>query len=252
MDPRIPAGSKRPLARDSETLARSTLSAVGAAALRPFVQEAQPGLGLGQGLLASHPPSGAPGSSTQRWEHRTAVFTFSTKAVTSVWYFMSALEVSLFLTGQSRGEGGQHSGRAWELGSRPSITSVHARELGSTHQTCLHFCPAPPPAGPSRVPQDDSVQKQLGMGALRCFSKAAQGSRGPDLSLLGNRWGMEPWGTMEQRRSWGPGHTRQRAQGCGLWLLALSPRRQSGERRESPSPWPLQVHLALQRPDWVA
>lgn len=223
MDPRIPAGSEQLLASDSETLARSPLSAVGVAALCPFVQEAQPGLGLGQGLLASHPPSGEPGRGTQRWEHRTAVFTFSTKAVTSVWYLMSALEVSLFLTGKSREEGGQHSGRAWELGSRPPNTSVHARELGRTHQTCLHFCPARPPAGPSRVPQGDSVQKQPGMGALRCFSMAAQGSRGPDLSLLGNHWGMEPWGTMGQQRSWGPGHTWQRAQGCGPWLLALSP-----------------------------
>lgn len=59
----------------------------------------------GEGAPCLPPPLGEPGSSTQRWEHRTAVFTFSTKAVTSVWYSMSALEVSLFLTGQSRGEG---------------------------------------------------------------------------------------------------------------------------------------------------
>lgn len=41
---------------------------------------------------------------SQRWEHCTADLTFSTKEVTSVWYSISAMEVSLFLTGQS-GEG---------------------------------------------------------------------------------------------------------------------------------------------------
>lgn len=45
------------------------------------------------------------GSSTQRWEHCTAVLTFSTRAVTVVSYSTSALEASLFLTGCSRGEG---------------------------------------------------------------------------------------------------------------------------------------------------
>lgn len=46
-----------------------------------------------------------PGRLTHRWEHCTADLTLSTKAVTSVWYSISAMEVSLFLTGQNR-EGG--------------------------------------------------------------------------------------------------------------------------------------------------
>lgn len=56
-----------------------------------------------------HTP-GVPGGSTQRWEHRTAVLIFSSKAVRFVWYSTSAWEASFFLTEQSRGEDGQRAG----------------------------------------------------------------------------------------------------------------------------------------------
>lgn len=149
--------------------------------------QAQLGLGLGQGLPAFHPPPREPGSSTQRWEHRTAVFTFSTKAVTSVWYSMSALDVSLFLTGQSRGEGwpacrngvGALLEAIRHLCACPGIGGAY-RELGRYPSELPTLFPAPPPAGSSGMPQDSSIQKQPGMGALCCFSEAAQGSRGPD------------------------------------------------------------------------
>ena len=60
----------------------------------------------GQGPVHPPPPGGGvPASSTQRWEQCTAALTLSTKAITSVWYLTAALELSLFLTGQSRGEG---------------------------------------------------------------------------------------------------------------------------------------------------
>lgn len=57
------------------------------------------------------------GRLTQRWEHCTADLTLSTKVVTSVWYSISAMDVSLFLTGQSRKGGpSQHAGMAtWWL-----------------------------------------------------------------------------------------------------------------------------------------
>ena len=127
--------------------------------------QAQLGLGLGMG------PSPCPSahtqesvSSTQRWEHCTAVLTFSTRAVTFVWYSTSALEASLFLTGRSRGEGWpacrEGVGALCGPSDAPPTSSGEAtQELGSL-QSRLYLNWLPPQPALERLhPEQD--QKRL-------------------------------------------------------------------------------------------
>lgn len=88
-----------------------------------------------------------PGRLTQRWEHCTADLTFSTKVVTFVWYCISATEVSLFFTGQSReGRSSQCAGMAtWWLCRHSGFREV-TEAGGCLRVTCTCACSQPDPS----------------------------------------------------------------------------------------------------------
>lgn len=162
-------------------------AAVGAAALCPFIHKLSWALGWGRGSLPSIHPQESQGA-VPRGGSTAQPSSLSPLKQSHLSGTQCPPWTSLFSSlGRAEGKGGQHAGMAWELSSRPSDTSVHAQASGEpteswagTHQSYLHFFLPPPPAGSSGMPQDSSIQKQPGMGALCCFSEAAQGSRGPD------------------------------------------------------------------------
>ena len=194
--------------------------------------QAQLGLGLGQGLPAFHPPPREPGSSTQRWEHRTAVFTFSTKAVTSVWYSMSALDVSLFLTGQSRGEGwpacrngvGALLEAIRHLCACPGIGGAY-RELGRYPSELPTLFPAPPPPlALLGCPRTAPSRSSLAWGLCAASQRQPKGPGGRTVSSeesLDDR-ALGCQGTAEKLGAWPHWARAQGWEWCGeVWAVPV-------------------------------
>lgn len=129
---------------------------------------------------------------SQRREHRTVVFTFSTKAVRYVWYSMSVLEFSLFLTGQSRGEGRPACRNGVGALRKTSDASGRARSSGkATRELGLLRVAAPYPSS-SSDPALPGCSRAAPSGGPEADLHGAR-ARGLDSSLLRNHWLIGPW-----------------------------------------------------------
>lgn len=98
------------------------------------------------------------------------LLTFSTVVIRSVWYSMSALEVSDLLTGQNRGEGrAACRGGVGALCKAPGA-SGHAQSSGKATQELGHHHLPPPLTRPFRgapgQPRPEEGQKQPGSMGL--------------------------------------------------------------------------------------
>lgn len=172
----------------------STLSCGGHSVVCLFTQnvpaQSGPGTWVGQG---PHPPFprvlGAPESSTQRREHCTVVLTFSTKAVRYVWYSMSVLEFSFFLTGQSRGEGRPACRNGVGALHKTSDASIRAQSSGKATQDLGLLRVAAPYPSSSSDPALHGCSRAAPSGGPEADVHGAR-----DSSLLRNHWVIGPWG----------------------------------------------------------
>lgn len=142
----------QPLGHDLDMLVCSLLSAVGAAALCPFIHRLSRALGWGRGSLPSIYPQESQGA-VPRGGSTAQPSSLSPPKQSHLSGTQCPPWRSLFSSlGRAEGKGGQHAGMAWELSSRPSDTSVHAqasgeptRELGRYPSELPTLFPAPSP-----------------------------------------------------------------------------------------------------------